>query len=102
MNIEEKLELFGKTDEDTGEIVVDIAKMKKHFVEKVVYLLRDADNIKEDIKTVLEDSKAAGLDKKSIKLIADNVFKNEIESKIAELQAVEVEIRNLYESGEDE
>lgn len=102
MNIEQKLELFGKTDESTGEIVVDITAMKKHFVEKVVYLLRDADNIKEDIKTVLDDSKAAGLDKKSIKLIADNVFKNEIESKIAELQAVGVEIRNLYEGGEDE
>lgn len=102
MNIEEKLELFGKTDEDTGEIVVDIAKMKKHFVEKVVYLLRDADNIKEDIKTVLDDAKDAGLDKKLIKNIADNVFKNELDAKIAELQAIEVEINNLYEGGEDE
>lgn len=101
MNIEEKLELFGKT-EDTGEIVVDIAKMKKHFVEKVVYLLRDADNIKEDIKTVLDNAKDAGLDKKLIKNIADNVFKNELDAKIAELQAIEVEIHNLYEGGEDE
>ena len=96
MDIEKKLELFGKIDEDTGEIVVDIATMKKYFVEKVVYLLRDIDNMKEDIKTVLDDAKDAGLDKKLIKLIADNVFKNEIQSKIAELQNIEVEIQNMY------
>lgn len=101
MNIEDKLEHFGKTDESTGEIVVDQVAMKKFFVEKVVYLLREQDNLKEDVKTVLDDAKDAGLDKKLIKNIADNVFKNELDAKIAELQAIEVEIANLYEGEED-
>jgi uncharacterized protein (UPF0335 family) len=101
MNIEEKLERFGKADESTGEIVVDQVAMKKFFVEKVVYLLREQDNLREDVKTVLDDAKDAGLDKKLIKNIADNVFKNELDAKIAELQAIEVEIANLYEGDEE-
>ena len=101
MNIEEKLERFGKTDESTGEIVVDQVALKKFFVEKVVYLLREQDNLKEDVKTVLDDAKDAGLDKKLIKNIADNVFKNELDTKIAELQAIEVEIASLYEGDEE-
>ena len=102
MNIEERLEKFGVVDQETGEMVIDRIAEKKDFVSKGVYILKEIDNLKEDLKTILDDSKEAGYDKKQIKLLIDNVFKNQIREKISELEAIETEIHNLYEGGEDD
>lgn len=102
MNVQERLEKFGIVDQDTGELIIDKIAEKKDFIDKGVRILVSIDNSKEDLKTVLEDSKEAGYDKKQIKLLIDNVFKNQIREKISELEAIETEINNLYEGGEDE
>lgn len=102
MNIEQRLEKFGVVDQETGEMVVDRIAEKKDFIDRGVRILVEIDNLKEDLKTILDDSKEAGYDKKQIKLLIDNVFKNTIREKISELEAIETEIHNLYEGGEDE
>ena len=102
MNIEERLEKFGIVDQETGEMVIDKVAEKKNFIDRGVHILVDIDNSKEDLKTILEDAKEAGYDKKQVKLLIDNVFKNTIREKISELEAIETEINNLYEGGEDE
>lgn len=102
MNIEQRLEKFGIVDQETGELVIDKIAEKKNFIDRGVHILVDIDNSKEDLKTILEDAKEAGYDKKQVKLLIDNVFKNTIREKISELEAIETEINNLYEGGEDE
>ena len=102
MNVQERLEKFGIVDQETGELVIDKIAEKKNFINRGVRILVDIDNSKEDLKTILEDAKEAGYDKKQVKLLIDNVFKNTIREKISELEAIETEINNLYEGGEDE
>lgn len=102
MNIEQRVEKFGVVDQETGELVIDRIAEKKDFIDRGVRILVEIDNLKEDLKTILDDSKEAGYDKKQIKLLIDNVFKNQIREKISELEAIETEIHNLYEGGEDE
>lgn len=96
MNIEQRLEKFGIVDQETGELVIDKVAEKKSLIDAGVRLLHEIETLKSDIKEILEDSKERGYDKKSLKLIIDNVFKNEISEKIAELQQIELEISNLY------
>lgn len=95
MNIEERLEKYGVADEN-GEIVIDKVREKKDIIDAGVRLLHEIETLKSDIKEILEDAKDRGYCKKSLKLIIDNVFKNEISEKIAELQQIELEISNLY------
>lgn len=102
MNLENRLNKFGVVDQETGEMVIDQIAEKKDFIDRGVRILVEIDNLKEDLKTILDDSKEAGYDKKQIKLLIDNVFKNQIREKISELEAIETEINNLYEGGEDE
>ena len=101
MNIEERLNKFGIVDQDTGELVIDKTKEKKDYIDRGVRLLVEIDNTKEDLKTLLEDSKEDGYDKKQLKLLIDSVFKNQLREKIAELEAIEVELNSLYEGGEE-
>lgn len=101
MNIEQRLEKFGVVDQETGEMVIDRIAEKKDFIDRGVRILVEIDNLKEDLKTILDDSKEAGYDKKQVKLLIDNVFKNQIREKISELEAIETEIHNLYEGGEE-
>jgi uncharacterized protein (UPF0335 family) len=95
MNIEERLSRYGVADEN-GELVIDKVREKKDIIDSGVRLLHEIETLKSAIKEILEDAKDRGYDKKSIKLIIDNVFKNEISEKIAELQQIELEISNLY------
>ena len=101
MNIEERLNKFGVVDQSTGEMVIDKVKEKKDYIDRGVRLLVEIDNTKEDLKTLLEDSKEDGYDKKQLKLLIDSVFKNQLREKIAELEAIEVELNSLYEGGEE-
>lgn len=102
MNIEKRLEVYGIIDKETGEVVIDRHREKKDIIDSGVRLLHEIETLKEDIKEILEDGKIRGYDKKNLKALMDNVFKNELNEKIAELQAIGVEIHNLYEGGEDE
>lgn len=101
MELQQRIEKFSKIDESTGELIIDKIAEKKDFIERGVRILVEVDNLKEDLKTILEDAKEAGYDKKQVKLLIDNVFKNTIREKISELEAIESEINNLYEGGEE-
>lgn len=101
MNIEQRLEKFGIVDTATGEIVIDKVAEKKDIVNNGVRLLHEVETLKQDIKEILEDAKDRGYDKKSMKQIMDNVFKNEIDERIEELEGIRTEIDNLFGS-EDE
>lgn len=100
MNIEERLQKYGVADEN-GELVIDKVREKKDIIDSGVRLLHEIETLKSDIKEILEDAKDRGYDKKNLKALMDNVFKNELDEKIEELESVRTEIQNLYEGGED-
>lgn len=101
MNIEERLSRYGVADEN-GEIVIDRVREKKDIIDSGVRLLHEIETLKSGIKEILEDAKDRGYDKKNVKALMDNVFKNELDERIEELESVRTEIQNLYEGGEDE
>lgn len=101
MNIEQRLEKFGIVDQETGELVIDKVAEKKSLIDAGVRLLHEIETLKSDIKDILEDGKSRGYDKKNLKALIDNAFKNEIREKIEELEAIESELSNLYEDGEE-
>lgn len=100
-NKEDLVEKYGVADEN-GELVIDKVREKKDIIDSGVRLLHEIETLKSDIKEILEDAKDRGYDKKNIKALMDNVFKNELDERIEELESVRTEIQNLYEGGEDE
>ena len=94
---QQRLEAFGKPNPETGELVVDQVLEKKDLIEQGVRILHEQELLKEEMNELLDYSKYIGYDKKSLKMIIDNVFKNKISEKIAELQQIELEISNLYD-----
>lgn len=95
MNIEERLEKYGVADEN-GELVIDKVREKKDIIDSGVRLLHEIETLKSDIKEILEDAKDRGYCKKNIKALMDNVFKNELDEKMAELQSILDEIEVLF------
>lgn len=93
---QQRLEAFGKPNPETGELVVDKVLEKKDLIEQGVRHLHEIETLKSDIKEILEYGKDRGYDKKLLKKIMDNAFKNEISEKIAELRVIELEIANIY------
>lgn len=69
---------------------------KRGFVDRATNCLREADNAKEDFKTVLSDAKKAGFTPKEIRLLATHNFQNQSKQKIAELEAVDAELSRMY------
>lgn len=102
MNIEKRLEVYGIIDKETGEVVIDRHREKRDIIDSGVRLLHEIETLKSDIKDILEDGKERGYGRKNLKALMDNAFKNEIREKIEELEAIESELSNLYEGGEDE
>lgn len=94
-NKEDLVEKFGVADEN-GELVIDYTQVKKAYIERGVPLKHEQNTLAEDFKSLLEEAKENGLDKKKLKLLIDNTYKNELEEKIAELQEIQVELDNLF------
>lgn len=69
---------------------------KKGFINRATRCLKEADDAKEDFKTVLADAKKAGFVPKEIRLLATHNFRNEAKQKIAQLTAVDNELDRLY------
>ena len=97
-DMQERLDKFGVTDED-GVLTLDRVAEKRDLVNRGVRLLHEMATLKEDVKSILEEAKDQGYDKKNVKALIDNVYSNEIRQKISELEELEVEINNLF--GED-
>ena len=97
---QQRLEAFGKPNPDTGELVVDRGLEKKDLIEQGVRIQHEQELLKEAMNELLDYSKEIEYDKKQMKKLIDNAFKNTLQEKIDELVGVQKELDELF--GEDE
>ena len=97
---QQRLEAFGKPNPETGELVVDQVLEKKDLIEQGVRILHEQELLKESLNELLDYSKDIEYDKKQMKKLIDNAFKNTLQEKIDELVGVQKELDELF--GEDE
>ena len=93
---QQRLEAFGKPDPETGELVVDQVLEKKDLIEQGVRLLHEQELLKEAMNELLDYSKDLEYDKKLMKKLIDNAFKNTLQEKIDELVGVQKELEELF------
>ena len=93
---QQRLEAFGKTNPETGELVVDRVLEKKDLIEQGVRLLHEQELLKESLNELLDYSKDLEYDKKQMKKLIDNAFKNTLQEKIDELVGVQKELEELF------
>lgn len=94
-NKDDLVEKFGVADE-SGELVIDYTQVKKAYIHRGVQLKHEQNTLAEDFKSLLEEAKENGLDKKRLKLLIDNTYKDEIDAKLTELQSILDEIELLF------
>ena len=93
---QQRLEAFGKPNPETGELVVDQVLEKKDLIEQGVRLLHEQELLKESLNELLDYSKEIEYDKKQMKKLIDNAFKNTLQEKIDELVGVQKELEELF------
>ena len=93
---QQRLEAFGKPNPETGELVVDRVLEKKDLIEQGVRILHEQELLKEAMNELLDYSKELEYDKKLLKKLIDNAFKNTLQEKIDELVGVQKELDNLF------
>ena len=93
---QQRLEAFGKPNPETGELVVDKVLEKKDLIEQGVRILHEQELLKEAMNELLDYSKELEYDKKLLKKLIDNAFKNTLQEKIDELVGVQKELDNLF------
>lgn len=93
---QQRLEAFGKPNPDTGELVVDKVLEKKDLIEQGVRILHEQELLKEAMNELLDYSKDLSYDKKQMKKLIDNAFKNTLQEKIDELVGVQKELEELF------
>lgn len=98
------IEKHGTVNPETGEVEVDRTSLKREYVNRGVYLLREIDMLKGDLKALVEDAKEDhNFNKAALNKLIKYVHDNTIEEDIADLEEIKVEITNLFpEEGEDE
>lgn len=95
-NMQDRLDKFGIVDESTGELVVDRVLEKKDLIEQGVRIQHEQELLKEAMNELLDYSKDIGYDKKLLKKLIDNAFKNTLQEKIDELVGVKKELEELF------
>lgn len=93
---QQRLEAFGKPNPETGELVVDRVLEKKDLIEQGVRILHEQELLKESLNELLDYSKELEYDKKLLKKLIDNAFKNTLQEKIDELVGVQKELEELF------
>ena len=93
---QQRLEAFGKPNPETGELVVDQVLEKKDLIEQGVRILHEQELLKEAMNELLDYSKEIEYDKKQMKKLIDNAFKNTLQEKIDELVGVQKELDELF------
>ena len=93
---QQRLEAFGKPNPETGELVVDQVLEKKDLIEQGVRLLHEQELLKEAMNELLDYAKELEYDKKLLKKLIDNAFKNTLQEKIDELVSVQKELEELF------
>ena len=100
MYTEQEMDKFGFVNLETGEVEMDRTLLKKNFIERGVYILREQETLKQDLNALLDEAKDKKFDKKQVKQLIANSFRNEIQEKIQELEDIQSELDNLF--GEDD
>ena len=93
---QQRLEAFGKPNPETGELFVDQVLEKKDLIEQGVRLLHEQELLKEAMNELLDYAKDLEYDKKLLKKLIDNAFKNTLQEKIDELVGVQKELEELF------
>lgn len=93
---QQRLEAFGKPNPETGELVVDQSLEKKDLIEQGVRIQHEQELLKEAMNELLDYSKDLSYDKKQMKKLIDNAFKNTLQEKIDELVGVQKELEELF------
>ena len=93
---QQRLEAFGKPNPETGELVVDQVLEKKDLIEQGVRIQHEQELLKEAMNELLDYSKNIEYDKKQMKKLIDNAFKNTLQEKIDELVGVQKELEELF------
>ena len=93
---QQRLEAFGKPNPETGELVVDRVLEKKDLIEQGVRILHEQELLKASLNELLDYSKELEYDKKLLKKLIDNAFKNTLQEKIDELVGVQKELEELF------
>ena len=93
---QQRLEDFGKPNPETGELVVDKVLEKKDLIEQGVRIQHEQELLKEAMNELLDYSKDLEYDKKQMKKLIDNAFKNTLQEKIDELVGVQKELEELF------
>ena len=91
-----RIEKFGIVDESTGELVVDRVAELKDFVNRGVYVLKEIDMLKQDMKELVEEADELGYDKAELKALIKHAFKNSIADEIEKLEAIQTKLDNLF------
>lgn len=92
-----RIEKFGVTDEN-GEIVVDRVAELKDFVNRGVYILKEIDTLKQDMKELIDEADELHYDKAELKALIKHAHKNSLTEEILELQKLERTLKELFES----
>ena len=93
---ETRMEKFGVVDKETGELVVDRVLEKKDLIEQGVRIQHEQELLKEAMNELLDYAKDLSYDKKQLKKLIDNAFKNTLQEKIDELVGVQKELEELF------
>lgn len=93
---QQRLEAFGKPNPETGELVVDKVLEKKDLIEQGVRIQHEQELLKEAMNELLDYAKDLEYDKKQMKKLIDNAFKNTLQEKIDELVGVQKELEELF------
>ena len=93
---QQRLEAFGKPNTETGELVVGRVLEKKDLIEQGVRIQHEQELLKEAMNELLDYSKDLEYDKKLLKKLIDNAFKNTLQEKIDELVGVQKELEELF------
>lgn len=93
---QQRLEAFGKPNPETGELVVDRVLEKKDLIEQGVRIQHEQELLKEAMNELLDYAKDLEYDKKQMKKLIDNTFKNTLQEKIDELVGVQKELDELF------
>ena len=93
---QQRLEAFGKPNPEKGELVVDRVLEKKDLIEQGVRIQHEQELLKEAMNELLDYSKDLEYDKKQMKKLIDNAFKNTLQEKIDELVGVQKELEELF------
>ena len=93
---QQRLEAFGKPNPETGELFVDRVLEKKDLIEQGVRIQHEQEMLKESMNELLDYAKDLSYDKKQMKKLIDNAFKNTLQEKIDELVGVQKELEELF------